>query len=236
MAHKHLNIKEKELEHHGHEGCACHDHDHGSTKGRQVRISLALLGTLAGGVLLINSVIAKHISGIDPEVVELSAMLGAVLLGLPVVWHAIKCMLHGHMHMDELVALAIVAAFATGEYQIAGTVAFIMLLGELMETRTALGARASIESLIKLTPTVASLVGLDGSESEVEVKTLKTGDVVRVRPGDNIPADGDIKNGISSVNEATITGESLPVDKVMGICWYDESYRCVGYQGDEGGF
>ncbi len=207
MAHRHLNIQEHELDH----------HDHGHVKAKQVRVSIALLGTLAGGVLLLNSIIAQYISGIDPEVVQLSAMLGAILLGVPVVWHAIKCMVSGHMHMDELVALAIVAAFAVGDYQIAGIVAFIMLVGELMETRTALGARASIESLIKLTPTVASLIGSDGAESEVEVSSLTTGDIVRVRPGDNVPADGEIKDGISSVNEATITGESLPVDKVVGM-------------------
>ena len=218
MAHRHLNIQEQELAHHdhGHDGCCC-DHSNGHVKEKQVRVSLALLGTLAGFVLIVNSLIAEHISGIDPDVVELSAMLGAILLGLPVVWHAMKCMLAGHTHMDELVALAIVAAFAIGEYQIAGIVAAIMLVGELMETRTALGARASIESLIKLTPTVASLVGSDGTESEVEVSSLKPGDIVRVRPGDNVPADGEIKDGISSVNEATITGESLPVDKVIGM-------------------
>jgi Cd2+/Zn2+-exporting ATPase len=144
-------------------------------------------------------------------------MIGAALLGFPVVFHAVKCMLGGHMHMDELVALAIVAAFATEQYITAGVVAGIMLVGELMETRTALGARASIESLIKLTPKVASLVKADGSETEVEVSSLAPGDIVRVRPGDNIPADGDIKDGVSSINEATITGESLPVDKVPGM-------------------
>ena len=205
MAHEHLNIKEHEL----------HDHDH--TQGKQFRVSLALLGTLAGGVLMLNSAIAPLFYGKDSAVAELCAMVGAILLGLPVIWHALKCMLHGHMHMDELVALAIVAAFATGQYQEAGIIAFIMLLGELMETRTALGARASIESLIKLTPTVANLVGADGGETEIKVSDLTPGDVIRVRPGDNIPADGDVTVGISTVNEATITGESLPVDKVPGM-------------------
>jgi Cd2+/Zn2+-exporting ATPase len=119
--------------------------------------------------------------------------------------------------MDELVALAVIAAFANGEYVEAGTVAFIMMISELLETRTALGARASIESLIKLTPTTAHLVAPDGSEKMVKVSELKPGDLVRVRPGDNIPADGEVKNGLSTVNEATITGESLPVDKVNGM-------------------
>ena len=209
MAHKHHNIKDHEL------SCCGHDH----TKSKQMRVSAALLGTLAGGILLLCSFIARldFLYGSESQAARLCAMVGAILLGFPVITHAAKSMLSGHMHMDELVALAIAAAFATGQYATAGVVSFIMLLGELMETRTALGARASIESLIKLTPTVASLLDSSGGESEVNVSILKKGDVVRVRPGDNIPADGDIKDGLSSVNEATITGESLPVDKAVGM-------------------
>ena len=119
--------------------------------------------------------------------------------------------------MDELVALAIIAAFATQEYIVAGVVGFFMLLSQLMESRTALGARASIESLIRLTPTQANRIEKDGSETEVKVSSLRPGDSIRIRPGDNIPADGEISDGLSSVNEATITGESLPVDKVPGM-------------------
>jgi len=204
MAHKHLHLKELELA--GEQ-----------TKGKQIRVSMALLGTLCGGVLLLNSAIAPLFYGSGSEVAQLSAMVGAILLAFPVVLHALESVVQGKMHMDELVALAIVAAFANGEYGTAGTVAFIMLLGELMETRTALGARASIESLIKLTPTSANVIGADGSEREVQISDLVPGDVIRVRPGDNISADGEVKGGFSSVNEATITGESLPVDKVPGM-------------------
>jgi len=204
MAHKHLHLKEHEL-------------TGEQTKGKQIRVSMALLGTLCGGVLLLNSVIAPLFYGSGSEVSQLSAMVGAILLAFPVVLHALESVAGGKMHMDELVALAIVAAFANGEYGTAGTVAFIMLLGELMETRTALGARASIESLIKLTPTSANVVGADGSEREVQISDLVPGDVIRVRPGDNIPADGEVKEGFSSVNEATITGESLPADKAAGM-------------------
>ena len=217
MAHTHIGIKSHEMEHeHG------HLHDHGATEGKQFRASLAFLGTLAGGILIINSQLAQlpwfnWLYGTNTDVSKMIAMVGAILLGLPLVIHAIKGILHGHMHMDELVALAVIAAFANGEYVEAGTVAFIMMISELLETRTALGARASIESLIKLTPTTAHLLAEDGSETEVKVSNLKPGDIVRVRPGDNIPADGEVKKGISTVNEATITGESLPVDKVNGM-------------------
>ncbi len=203
MAHEHLHFKDDIASEHTH--------------GKQIRVSMALLGTLAGGMLLINSGIAKLIYGSGSFNAEFFAMAGAILLGAPIVYHAIKSLVQGHAHMDELVALAIIAAFATQDYVTAGIVAFFMLLSELIETRTALGARASIESLIKLTPTKANIIDSDGSEREVKVSSLKTGDCIRTRPGDNIPADGEVIKGLSSVNEATITGESLPVDKVPGM-------------------
>jgi Cd2+/Zn2+-exporting ATPase len=203
MAHEHLHFKDDIAAEHTH--------------GKQIRVSMALLGTLAGGVLLINSGAAKYIYGSGSFSTGFLAMVGALLLGAPIVLHAVKSLIHGEAHMDELVALAILAAFAMQEYATAGIVAFFMLLSELIETRTALGARASIESLIKLTPTKANLIDRGGGEQEVKVSSLKPGDCVRVRPGDNIPADGEVAKGLSSVNEATITGESLPVDKVPGM-------------------
>jgi Cd2+/Zn2+-exporting ATPase len=203
MAHDHLHFKDDIAVEH--------------TYGKQIRVSIALLGTLAGGVLLINSGIAKYLYGSEDFNTDFLAMAGAILLGAPIVLHAVKSLISREAHMDELVALAIIAAFATQEYTTAGVIAFFMLVSELIETRTALGARASIESLIKLTPTKATLLDDEHSEKEVKVSSLKTGHLVRVRPGDNIPADGEVAKGLSSVNEATITGESLPVDKVPGM-------------------
>jgi len=203
MAHEHLHFK--------------HDVAADYSQAKQMRVSMAMLGTLLGGVLLVSSGIAKFIYGSTSFNAEILTMVSALLLGAPIVIHAIKSSIRKESHMDELVALAIFAAFATGKYVPAGIIAFFMLLSELMETRTALGARASIESLIKLTPVKADLLLADASEKEIKVSDLKPGDIVRVRPGDNIPADGEIVDGLSSINEATITGESLPVDKVPGM-------------------
>jgi len=203
MAHQHLHLQDN---------IAAEE-----TQGKQWQVSLALLGTLLGGVLLINGIVGRLFYPADSFNLRMFMMLGALLLGTPIVVHAVVSLLRGESHMDELAALGIVAAFSTGEYVAAGLIGFFMLLSELVETRTALGARASIESLIKLTPTKANLVAKDGAEREVKVSALKAGDLIRVRPGDNIPADGEVDTGLSSVNEATITGESLPVDKVPGM-------------------
>jgi len=122
MAHEHLHFKD--------------DIAAERTHGKQVRVSLALLGTLAGGMLLINSGIARFIYGKGSFNTQFLAMVGAILLGAPIVLHAIKSLIKKQLHMDELVALAIIAAFATQKYVTAGIVAGFMLLSELIETRT----------------------------------------------------------------------------------------------------
>lgn len=196
-----------------------------------LKASTLLIGTLLGGLLVIasfvitNPTVARALFQMDltpgPDgtihnpYADILALVGAIMLGTPLVWHALKCLSHGHMHMDELVALAVLAAIALGEYQEAGIIAFFMIISNLIETRTALGARASIESLLRLTPDKAHRLRSDGSEEVVDAAKLTKGDLIRVRPGDNIPADGEVMNGQSTVNQANITGESLPVDKTV---------------------
>src|SRR5947209_472571 len=121
-------------------------------------------------------------------------MIGSIILGIPIVIVAIKDLKVGRLSINELVAIAVLAAFASGDYKTAGVVAFFMLMGEIIETRTAEGARASIESLIKLTPTKARRIK-GPAEEEIPASELTVGDVIRVRPGDNVPADGIIVNG-----------------------------------------
>jgi len=176
--------------------------------------SVLLIATLMGGLLVLNSFIAEWLFE-EQQISAALALIGALCLGAPLALHAVKHLLQGEMHMDELVTMAIVAAIAIGRYQEAGVIAFFMVISTLIETRTALGARASIESLIRLTPTRAHRLGPDEREEEIEAKLLKPGDVIRVRPGDNIAADGVVVAGQSSVNQANITGESLPVDKSL---------------------
>ncbi|MGB2824695.1 MAG: cation-translocating P-type ATPase [Phycisphaerae bacterium] len=186
-----------------------------SIEAQTGRASMFIIAILVGGVLVVNSYIAAWVFD-DSFYSDALALLGAVLLAIPILVHAARHLSHGHMHMDELVALAVIAALAASDYKAAGAVAFFLLLANLIETRTALGARASIESLVQLTPTKAHRVTPGGAEEEVDPRELAPGDVVRVRPGDNIPADGEVVAGQSSVNQANVTGESLPVDKALG--------------------
>jgi Cd2+/Zn2+-exporting ATPase len=171
---------------------------------------------LLGVVLVINAFIVDWLFQNGTTVASASAFFGSVILGYPIVVTAVKDLRVGRLSINELVAIAVLAAFASGDYKTAGVVAFFMLLGEIIETNTAEGARASIESLIKLTPTKARRILKDGNEEEVAASQLAVGDVIRIRPGDNVAADGVIVNGQGSFNQATITGESLPADKKPG--------------------
>ena len=187
--------------------------------GRALRFQIA--ATLVGATLLVCSLVAQFLWKTEFHA-AVPAALAVLLLGAPLVAAAIRDLLKGEAGMNALVALAVVGAAATGRYQESAAIALFMIVSGLIEKRTAIGAQASIESLIKLSPTKAqrllAAAGDSGHAGEelVEAKDLRPGDVVRVRPGDNIPADGRILRGSSTVNQASITGESLPVDKTAG--------------------
>ena len=199
-------------EHDPHDHAHDHDHEH---------IPVRLWQMVVGVIFIANSFLVEWAFEKGSMVAGLSAMAGAIILGWPIVATAVTDIKRGILSINELVAIAVLAAFASGEsqiggYQTAGIIAFFMLLGELIETRTAAGARASIESLIKLTPTKARRITAKGDEEEVAAKDLAVGDMIRIRPGDNVAADGVIVSGQGSFNQANITGESLPVDKKPG--------------------
>jgi Zn2+/Cd2+-exporting ATPase len=189
-------------------------------------LQLQIFATLIGGTLLLCSLVAGWLWK-QPLFAALPAALAMLLLGTPLVAAAVRDLVAGKAGMNALVALAVIGAMSSGKYQEAAAVAFFMLVSSLIEKRTAIGAEASIESLIRLAPTKASrLVGgaaaargeERGSEQEemVEAKELRPGDTVRVRPGDTIPADGVVVQGASTVNQASVTGESIPAEKAGG--------------------
>ncbi len=187
----------------------------GSGREEHSHARVQFLETVIGLVFILNSFIVERLSVVDSNMGGYSAMLGAFILGFPIVRVALKDLRGGSLNTNILVALAVIALFSSGHYQEAGIVSFFMLLGQIIETRTAAGALASIHSLIKLTPTKARRV-IGSEEQEVPVYGLAAGDTIRVRPGDNVAADGVIVNGQGSFNQANITGESLPVDKKPG--------------------
>ena len=199
-----------------------HDILKDSVEAQTNRASIKIVGILAGGVLVLLSYVADWVfrsytdAGGQNPYSDLLALLGTVLLGARVVSHAVRHLGHAHGRLDILVALGILAAIATTDYKASGAVAFFLLLANLIETKTALAARQSIEGLVRLAPKKAHRLQQGGGEELVDPLQLRPEDIIRVRPGDNIPADGVVVQGQSSVNQANITGESLPVDKAVG--------------------
>jgi len=169
----------------------------------------------AGILFVINGFLADWFLGTESNVGDFSAMIGALILGFRVFRTTVKDLQQGLLTTNELVAIAVLATFSYGQYHAAGLVAFFMLLAEMIESRTASGAQEAIRRLMKMTPTKAHRI-TSGGEEEVSANDLAVGDRIRVRPGDNIPADGEILNGTGSINQANITGESLPVEKSPG--------------------
>ncbi len=186
-----------------------------------------LLITLAGGILIFNAFISIRIFPNSPAISELSALAGALLLGLPMIVKSFKGFFTGRLELTELASIAVLACIALGDYRTAGVVAFILILGELLEHRTALGAQEAIESLLKLTPPMAHLVK-NGEEEDILVKELKQKDIIRIKPGENVPADAAITQGETIINEASITGESLPVDKRKGDHIFEGTNNITG--------
>ena len=144
------------------------------------------------------------------------AWLAIILCGVPIVLEAIIGLRPAFdIKADVLVSRALIASVCIGQDFAAGEVAFIMQLGGLLEELTVAKARAGIEKLVHLTPRTARLVK-DGAETVIPAQQVAVGDLLRVLPGECVPVDGVIVAGQTSIDQAVMTGESLPVDKSVG--------------------
>lgn len=185
---------------------------HGRSMGN---IRMAMLG----GCFILNSYLLEKLFPGQFFSQSLSSFIGAVILASPIMLTVVKDVCSGKIYMNELVAIAILASLANGDFRMAGLIGFFLLMAIIVETKTANGAQDSISALIGLMPHSARKI-LDGTVEEVDVSSLADNDVINIRPGDNFPVDGIIEKGESTVNQASITGESVPVDKIRG----DEVY------------
>ena len=144
------------------------------------------------------------------------AWVAIILCGVPIILEAIIGLVTAFdIKAGVLVSLALVASICIGEHFAAGEIAFIMQLGALLEDLTVAKARAGIEKLVHLTPQTARVLR-SGTEKIIPAEQVQVQDLLRVLPGETIPVDGVITNGQTSINQAVMTGESLPADKTVG--------------------
>ncbi len=145
-----------------------------------------------------------------------AAWIAVILCGVPIILEAIIGLVTAFdIKADVLVSLALIASILIGEDFAAGEVAFIMQLGALLEDLTVAKARAGIEKLVHLTPQTARVLANE-TEKILPAEQVQVGDLLRVLPGETVPVDGVITAGQTSINQAVMTGESLPVDKAAG--------------------
>lgn len=166
-------------------------------------------------LIISGAALIFSIFGISPFPFDM-AWTAIILCGIPIILEAVIGLVTAFdIKADVLVSIALIASVIIREDFAAGEVAFIMQLGALLEDLTVAKARAGIEKLVHLTPRTARK--LTGEKEEIlPAECVQTGDILRVLPGETIPVDGVILSGETSVNQAVMTGESLPVDKGPG--------------------
>jgi heavy metal translocating P-type ATPase len=180
---------------------------------RQLTLAMLALGLLALGLLW---------RWLSPQQIGVSQLLlgfASVLVAVPVMrsaWYSLRYpSLHGIT--DQLIALAMLGAWATGDLLTAALLPIIMIFGHVLEERSVIGSQEAIHALGKLTRSHARKVQADGSIVEVDNGSLKAGDRVEVRAGDRVPADGLVLSGQASLDTASITGESVPIEAGVGM-------------------
>ncbi|MBX3386734.1 MAG: cation-translocating P-type ATPase [Phycisphaeraceae bacterium] len=200
-----------------------HEHHHkaGDTMAccshHNVKIERWLVVYLIGGVLLVATLVMRYLMAdiVSHQVAELPALIGAILLGMPLFVASWKEVTSGRASTSTLCSVAILGALAIGEYVTAGFLAFILLVADQVVRQRAWGAERAIEDLVARTPDIARVVR-DNQEHEVSLSQVKLGDIVRVRPGENLPVDGVVVTGRTAIDQAALTGEAIPHEVAPG--------------------
>jgi Cd2+/Zn2+-exporting ATPase len=174
-----------------------------------------MLFLILSGVTLVFSVILGWTGWGPAYLPHAFAIASLIAGGYPVLKSAIQALFIPDLNVDTLVSIAAIAATSVGAYQEAAAVVFIMLLGEFLEHLTVDKARKAITSLIQLSPKTA-WVRRDGKELQVPIEEVTTDETVIVKPGERIPVDGKIVSGCGMINQSTLTGESIPVERGVG--------------------
>jgi len=169
------------------------------TRDQKIDITLIIISAI--------SLIGSFISSLD-----YIAGIAVILCGAPIFKECVEGLKEFDIKADLLVTLAIIASIIIGEVFAAGEIATIMAIGGFLEEYTVSKTNGRIEELIKITPQTATRIR-NNKEERIPVNQVQIGDLLKVLPGESIPTDGIIINGETSIDQSTLTGESLPVDK-----------------------
>lgn len=189
----------------------------GAEKESLVSSSRTIIIAISGAFLAIGLLLQWWGTGGDHSLFSGIAFFISILVGCTLIApKALRSAKTLTLDMNVLMAVATLGAIGIGEYAEAAAVVFLFALAEWLESFSLERARRSVQALLKLVPETALLEGRVGQFSEVAISEVKVGQVIRVQSGAKIPLDGVVKQGASSVNQAPITGESVPVDRTVG--------------------
>ena len=235
--HDHSHSHDHDHHHHDHDDddfslCACpdcadddhdhghgHDHSHGDgdliAEGKPLLSNRPIQIMVSSGILFIAGHILEYMS-FDMTIVTIIYMGAALIAGYEIAVMAYNSLVKRHtIGPALLVVIACIASFIIGHGEEGAAVALLYYIAEFLEDYAELRAKRSIKSLVELAPETAR-VKVEGGEEVRNVDDVKIGEIVIIRPGDKVPLDGNIVYGTSSINQASITGESLPVTKTVG--------------------
>ena len=188
------------------------------SRAEQLSLGFRLtLSLIAGGCLILSTALT-FLAPTQRDVAELVAGVAALLVAVPALSAAWQSLRFPDLHgiTDQLIALALIAAWAAGDLITAALLPLVMTLGHILEERSLLGSQEAIRALSKLTQVKTRRLLKNGEVEEVSTQQLRSGDLIDLRAGDLIPADGVVQSGASSVDTASITGESVPVEVEPG--------------------
>ena len=235
--HDHGHDHAHDHHHHDHDDddfslCACpdcadddhdhghgHDHSHGDgdliAEGKPLLSNRPIQIMVSSGILFIAGHILEYLS-FDMTIVTIIYMIAALIAGYEIAVMAYNSLVKRHtIGPALLVVIACIASFIIGHGEEGAAVALLYYIAEFLEDYAELRAKRSIKSLVELAPETAR-VKVDDGEEVRNVDQVKIGEIVIIRPGDKVPLDGNIIHGTSAINQASITGESLPVTKTVG--------------------
>ncbi len=186
---------------------------------RKITVVLAgIPATFISLLALIAGFLALHLQNM-PALPADPAWLAVIISGIPLLYDAADRLLHAKgvskISSSLLIVIAMTAAIIIGDLFAAGEVAVIMAIGSILEEMTVNRTKRGVQQLLSLAPAMARRITDDGEEM-IPAEELSVGDIIRILPGEAIPADGVIISGETSVDQSIMTGESLPVDKETG--------------------
>lgn len=195
---------------------------------RRMAIQLTLAMTTIGLILL--SLLWRSLAPQQTAISDLLAGVAWLIVAIPVFRAGFHSLRHPDLHgvTDLLIVLAMLGAWALGDLITAALLPVLMIFGHILEERSVMGTRQAIAGLTRLTRSKARRLRSDGSYEEVDSSVIRKGDIVEIRAGDNVPADGKILSGYASLDVASITGESVPQEAGPGSLIFGGSINLNG--------